>query len=619
MTAMVHEREMNMKPGKSAHLTAIFASLCLAAAGFGGVFTVTNTEDAGPGSLRQAILDANMRVGPDTVAFDLPETGVLYNGIVWFIEPDSDLPVLTDDGTVIDGTTQTLRRGDMNPDGPEVYVMGYQGRQGRPVSVGFTVASSHNVIRGLVVSSFNTAAIVVTGQGATYNRIEGNYIGINFNGVDTTASSNGGGINISGGGHNRVGGLSAGARNVISGNRGPGILIAQSDSNVVAGNFVGLDRTGKTVLGNAGDGVVIANAGGNLVGGSLPGEGNVIAGCGDGAVTFTGGKRTRFNVVQGNYLGTDVDGRRIAGTAADAGVVLGNGASCNLIGGSEPDEGNLISGHAGYGVYLFTEETDSNCVLGNRIGTDASGESALPNAYGGVCVYNGPKANVIGPSNVIRFNPFGVFMQFDATRRNRVTRNSISGNPNGGIVLFNEANGGIVPPSVSRTTSGVRGTAVPNGIVEIFSDSSNQGRVYEGTATADAAGNFDWAGTPAGPYVTATATDRSGNTSEFSDPIAVTGIEGRTPAVSTAFSLAQNYPNPFNPVTFIRFSVAEPCRVRLEVFDPRGRQVATLADGRYGAGGHSVRFDAAGLASGVYLVRMEARGYTASRKVAVLK
>jgi hypothetical protein len=599
-------------------LSAVVLSFGLAAAGFGGVFTVTNTQDAGPGSLRQAILDANMRVGPDTVGFDLPETGVLYNGIVWFIEPVSDLPVLTDDGTVIDGTTQTLRHGDLNPDGPEVYVMGFQGRQGFPVSVGFTVASSHNVIRGLVVSCFSTAAIVVTGQGAAYNRIEGNYIGTNFNGADTTASSNGCGINISGGGHNTVGGLSAGARNIICGNRGPGILVAQSDSNVMAGNFIGLDRTGKNALGNAGDGIVIANARGNRIGGGRPGEGNVIAGCGDAAVTLSGDKSTRDNTVQGNYLGTDIDGGRALG-GADAGVVLGNGASCNLIGGSESDEGNLISGHAGYGVYIFTSRTDSNRVVGNRIGTDRTGETALPNGYGGVCVYNGPKSNVIGPYNVIRFNPFGVFIQFDSTLHNRVTYNSISDNANGGIVLFNNANGGIAPPSLSRSTSGVRGATVPNGIVEIFSDSSNQGRVYEGTTTADAGGNYAWIGSPAGPFVTATVTDVSGNTSPFSNPVAWTGIEPESAAVPSGYSLGQNFPNPFNPETAVRFNVAGPCRVRLVVFNPLGRQVATLVDGRCATGGHAVRFDASGLSSGVYLLRMEAGGFTVSRKMTVLK
>jgi hypothetical protein len=85
------------------------------------------------------------------------------------------------------------------------------------------------------------------------------------------------------------------------------------------------------------------------------------------------------------------------------------------------------------------------------------------------------------------------------------------------------------------------------------------------------------------------------------------------------FRLFQNHPNPFNPYTTIRFETSGRGRVRLHVTDMTGRTVRSIADGPYAAGSHSVRFDASGLASGVYVVRMEAEGFTAARKIAVVK
>jgi hypothetical protein len=597
----------------------LFIALAWTGALLAETYTVTTTADTGNGTLRQAILQANIHAGPDTIGFDIPETGMSFNSLCWFIEPFSDLPGLTDSGTVLDGSTQAARHGDTNPIGPEIYLFGYQGRTGFSVSTGLLIQSSGNVVRNLIVSCFNETGIVISGPKARFNRIEGNFIGTNFSGMDTLTSTNQTGIIISeGASHNTIGGASAGARNIISGSRGPGIQIQQSDSNVVAGNYVGLDRMGRDVLGNAGDGIVISDAKGNRIGGAQPGERNVITGCGDQAIAISGNKRTRDNTVQGNFLGTDIDGLRTPGNA-DNGVALSNGASCNLIGGDQPGESNLISGHSAYGVYIFTAGTDSNRVIGNRIGTDVTGNVALPNRYGGVCIYNGPRANQIGPSNVIRFNAFGVFLQFDSTRYNRITQNSISNNFNGGIVLFNNANGVIASPSLLASASGAEGYTVPNGTVEIFSDSSGQGRVYEGTATADGSGHFIWFGNPEGPFVTATVTDAAGNTSAFSNAVSVTAVPDQPSGLPRDSFLSANFPNPFNAATVIRFGISSPSRFRMVVLDNMGREVRTLADGRRPAGEYAVRFDASGLPSGIYVVRMEAEGFTASRKMAVVK
>lgn len=91
------------------------------------------------------------------------------------------------------------------------------------------------------------------------------------------------------------------------------------------------------------------------------------------------------------------------------------------------------------------------------------------------------------------------------------------------------------------------------------------------------------------------------------------------PDLPSGFGLGRNYPNPFNPVTTVPFRIGRAGRVTLKVYDALGNEVAVLADGRYEAGSQTVRFNAAGLASGVYVVRMQADGFTASRKIAVVK
>ncbi len=89
--------------------------------------------------------------------------------------------------------------------------------------------------------------------------------------------------------------------------------------------------------------------------------------------------------------------------------------------------------------------------------------------------------------------------------------------------------------------------------------------------------------------------------------------------VSSSIELRQNYPNPFNPVTSIRFRLADENDVRLEVFDMTGRRVAVLIDDRIRAGEHSVNFNASGLASGVYVYRLQTGSGTYTRKMLLMR
>ena len=85
------------------------------------------------------------------------------------------------------------------------------------------------------------------------------------------------------------------------------------------------------------------------------------------------------------------------------------------------------------------------------------------------------------------------------------------------------------------------------------------------------------------------------------------------------FALEGAYPNPFNPVTTIRFAMPRSARVNLTVYDISGRSVATLVHGWRDAGHHEVQFDASGLASGVYLYRLETGNFNAVGKALLLK
>ena len=166
-------------------------------------------------------------------------------------------------------------------------------------------------------------------------------------------------------------------RNIISGNRG-GVEIAGGNDNVVAGNYIGTDRTGTTTIGNGlfanGSGIIIDYSGtGNTIGGTTRfRRRNVIAGSAYGVRLFPSrATSSRGNVVEGNYIGTDATGQVALGNPIGVDIL---GATSNLIGGTSPAEGNVISGNAQVGVWIHWAAT-GNRVLGNWIGTDPTGST----------------------------------------------------------------------------------------------------------------------------------------------------------------------------------------------------------------------------------------------------
>ncbi len=433
-------------------------------------YVVNTTDDVNDGlcdgahcSLREALFAANSCPHPNTIAFDIAGC----EGVCT-LRPDGPLPALTDAATTIDGTTQTLKRGDANPAGPEIEIDGTKAG----VLAGFRIESANHIIKGLVINRFVAQGILISGSGAFGNVIAGNYVGTDASGAAALGNVQEG-VQIAGDAHdNVIGGATPEERNVISGNGLSGVGIRGAHDNLVIGNYIGVDAGGAAALANGRSGVSIsAGAQGNVVGGTANGEGNVISGNSSrGVYIYASG--TMSNTVSGNYIGADATGTAALGNG-HGGVYIGEpigGAQANTIG-----PGNVIAHNGGSGVLVDGPDTTRNTITENSITDNAS--QGIDNLYGGN----------------IELEP---------------------------------------PIIISATASAASGIACPNCTVEIFSDPGDEGQTYEGATVADGEGRFTWTGAVVGPYVKATATDGAGNTSEFSLPVSPAGTATPTPTAT---------------------------------------------------------------------------------------
>jgi len=494
------------------------------------LFFVNSTADPGVGTcdatectLREAIDAANAIPG-SYIEFNIPitDTGYMVSGITgtWTISLTASLPTLSGGGTVISGTTQAAFIGDdPNPDGPEIEIAGAAMASGDCL----TITSANNVIHGLVINRCFLRGILISSSSATTNTISGNYIGTDASGALDLGNYDG--VRIENGAQNNViGGDTPGERNVISGNTWFGVEMGSgTNGNTVSGNYIGTDASGALGLGNY-HGVYINGTQNNVIGGDTPGDDNVISGNDWSGVHIFGGG-TNGNTVSGNYIGTDATGSSDLGNG-EFGVYISGGAQNNTIGGDTEGERNILSGNDWYGVFIDGNGTDGNTVSGNHIGIDTSGSFALGNTYG-VVIRWGAQNNTIGgdapgESNVIAFNVGdGVDVNGATTTGNTITQNSIHSNTLLGIDNWNGGNIELPPPAISGAScAGISGTAPADSTVEVFTGPDEEGKTYLTTVSADGGGNW---GAP-GPftldtYVTATATDASGNTSEFSTQV----------------------------------------------------------------------------------------------------
>jgi CSLREA domain-containing protein len=549
----------------------LFFSVPASAQDAGLTFTVDSTADdadakvgtggcataAGACTLRAAIQEANKHSGPDTIAFNIPGEGVQT------IQLTKGLPPLNTSGaTTIDGYTQ----GDATPDGADdarentdplasnasikVEIRGTGTIL--PADGGITaldLPSSGNTVRGLAIYDVYRS-IRLQGSGSHDNHITGNFVGTNAAATvkAPTKVQFANGIHVAGGAtNNNIGGASAAERNVISGNGGHGVgmYVAGTDSNKVVGNLIGLHPSGTKGWSNKAHGVDInTGASNNIVGGDSPGERNVISSSQEGVEISHGGTTNGFptnNQVIGNFIGTDATGELVSADLANNnhGVHAQDSVRGTII------RNNVIGNSTKSGVGVGGPRTIDTKVYDNLIGISRNG-AAIPNGVEGVRI-NSAKHSQIGPNNVITNNPVGIVVNFDDADFNTLTRNSIYGNTgltglgidiqptgkkNNNDVgdIDTKANEQLNYPVLqSATQATVSGTACAEDVVpkpctiEVFKADggagvNGEGKTLVGTSTTNGDGTFTVSVTEVnvGEYVTATATDSTGNTSEFS-------------------------------------------------------------------------------------------------------
>ncbi|MHC4560963.1 MAG: FlgD immunoglobulin-like domain containing protein, partial [Planctomycetota bacterium] len=564
-------------------------------------FTVTNTNDSGAGSLRQAILDANGAPGRDDIVFSIPGTGPHT------IQPLSPLPTIFDPIS-IDGYTQSGARPNTKKTGQglnSVLMIELDGEfAGDPGETdGIHIAGGNSHVRGLVIHGFGTAVSMSSGG----NCIQGNYLGTDVTGTEPLGNGEIG-VTILDGQNNVIGGLDASARNLISANGGSGVFIveARSQRHRVQGNLIGTDVTGKKALGNGLFGISIVDASRNVIGGSEKLARNVISGNGGHGILIRG-STADHNVVQGNLIGTDVRGKSSLGNLQH-GVLIIDSSSGNLIGGSDHRAGNVIAYNHGAGVmvgrnledYLaFFNRISRNAIYENGgLGIDLGGDGVTPND-------NPPwdPDDDDGPNSLQNFP---------------VLTSAVT---NGDEL---NVSGYLESGNLSTTT------------IEFFANKSTdasghgEGQKFLGFVFVDATGQFS-ATLPhveIGTFVTATAIDPNGDTSEFAENIVTEFSAARSLSKKAMppheFALSQNNPNPFNPATEIRFQLPKPSFVELRIYNSLGQVIKTLADRQYSAGFHSLQWDARDehgnqVASGLYFYKLTAGSFIAIKKMTLMR
>jgi hypothetical protein len=341
------------------------ASTPLAAA----TFTVTNTNDSGPGSLRQAILDANANPGLDTIAFDIPGAGVHT------ISPSSNLDTITDP-VVIDGYSQPGSSVNTDPVGTNAVLrIELDGTiVGGGFSLGLNLAAPGCTVQGLVVNGWGSG-IRTFGTGG--NVIRGNFLGTDPTG--TVAKPNGTAIGISAS-NDLVGGTSPADRNLVSGNTagtfGGAIEIGGAANATIQGNLVGTDASGLLAVPN-GDGIYSNMPA--TIGGASPGAGNVISGN-----SLDGLFVQAAVVIQGNKIGIGADGVTPLGNGSQ-GVDIHESSGAS-IGGIGAGEANVIADNRSSGVLVSSSGVHNlirgNSIFGNGIGIDLNGDGPSPNDAG---------------------------------------------------------------------------------------------------------------------------------------------------------------------------------------------------------------------------------------------
>jgi hypothetical protein len=275
----------------------------------------------------------------------------------------------------------------------------------------------------------------------------------------------------------------------------------------------------------------------NQIGGLEAGQGNWIGYNDEDGIMITD-SGTTGNVVEGNVIGSDLYWSQIAPNK-NHGISIYNGASGNWIGWFNSI---LASGWSGVAVV----NSDSNIVWLNYIGTDGA-DINWGNSFYGVHVVNSSGTQIFGNgihNNGTHAGEAGVRIEGASSINNFISINSIHNNGGLGIELAAGGNADQPAPTITggSCTAPITGTACAGCIVEIFSDSDNEGRILEESVSADGStGSFSWSGSPAGPNITTTASSTSlGSTSQFSAPLNI-GVCNHAPIAAFTYTPNEVY------------------------------------------------------------------------------
>jgi len=477
----------------------------ITAAGSAATFTVTNTNDSGAGSLRDAITQANTAAGADTIAFNVTGAGCSGSGVCT-IAPASALPFLTGPVT-IDGYSQPGASPNTNAEGALNTVLKIViSASAIPGASALQVFGDGSIIRGLVFNGGFNYTISIGGPNVS---VQGCFIGTDATGMVASDNQRGvfGQFGISG---LTVGGPAPADRNLIAGNTAQHIWFEHVVNGTIEGNLLGTDKTGAAPLGELPNtGISISPA----ATGTLTIRGNVIAGGDFGAMGVgNAADSTSSTIIQGNFIGTDVTGTVNLGNPRSGIYVWTTDV---IVGGTSAGEGNVIAFNGGAGVYFapYSPSSPTRCpVRRNRIYDNHQhaelGTECLGIDFGPTSDCN-PTLNDLGDTD-------------DGAnhRQNFPVITSATSLVGGGTLITGKLN------SAADTTYDLDFFSNPACVDR--PQAFLEGRTYLGSAqvTTDGSGNADIdvnlpVSIEPGERVTATATDPEGNTSEFSQRLVI--------------------------------------------------------------------------------------------------
>jgi parallel beta-helix repeat protein len=545
-------------------------------------------------SLREAITaannTANSGTNPNAIYFDIPETdagryyyqddgiaGSLSNIVSttlsdsaitdfdpdypysqhsWFrIDLDNNLPQLSiTDAVVIDGYSQsgatenTAAAGQNAALRIELTNREVNNNQGGPdfkTGLIFTATADGSTLRGLAINQFGSFAVRLD-EAADNIRIEGNFIGTDITGT-VDIGNDASGIEVRSN-NNTIGGSDIANRNVISGNDYRGVSFSSTSlvtNNVVENNYIGVDATGMNSLANRFFGIELSDVDGITI------TNNIVSGNEFDGIRFIDGGEVYNATIQSNLIGVAADGQTIIQNGGSGIRIASDIASSNLIGGTSPGEGNIISGNAFHGIALDGLSVTANSIFGNFVGTDQTASMTLGNLGDGIQVTLGGSNNVIGginagQANVIAYNDqSGVSLNglgVGSGTGNQIRGNEIFANTELGIDLLGDgitANDDTPTPDMDNGPNRLQNTPVINSAIFDGSEVTLNGEIsgeplvahaidFYVSQTADGSGHGEAETYVGSATVTTDSLGHSSFTVSFTPPYTIVGGEAFT-------------------------------------------------------------------------------------------